>query len=291
MSFKESKTNKRRLQSSYITTTISLSLVLFMLGLVGLLLLNTKKLSDFVKENINFTIVLKPDSKEVDILKLQKDLDKLPFIKSTEYITKEKAAKEFTKSLGEDFVNFLGYNPLLASIEVKLHSNYANQDSISKIEKYFKNNASINEIIYEKSLIHLVNENVNKISLIILGFSGLLFLIAVALINNTVRLMVFSKRFIIRTMQLVGATKGFIRRPFLFRSIFHGIAAALISITLIIGLMYLSQRELPEINLMLDYSSIGILFVSLIIVGIIINLICTYFATNKYLNIETELLY
>lgn len=291
MSIKENKSSRRRLQSSYITTTISLSLVLFMLGLVGLLILNTKKLSDFVKENINFTVVLKADAKEVDILKLQKDLDALPFIKSTEYITKEKAAKDFTKTLGEDFVSFLGYNPLLSSIEVKLHSDYANQDSISKIEKYIKNYANINEIIYEKSLINLVNENVNKISLIILGFSGLLFLIAIALINNTVRLMLFSKRFIIRTMQLVGATKGFIRRPFLFKSILHGFLASLISIAFIITLLYIMQKELPEFNLLLDYKLIGILFGSLTITGIIINLICTYFATNKYLNIETDYLY
>jgi cell division transport system permease protein len=291
MSIKENKSSRRRLQNSYITTTISLSLVLFMLGLVGLLILNTRKLSDFVKENINFTVVLKADSKEVDILKLQKDLDALPFIKSTEYITKEKAAKDFTKTLGEDFVSFLGYNPLLSSIEVKLHSDYANQDSISKIEKYIKNYTNINEIIYEKSLINLVNENVNKISLIILGFSGLLFLIAIALINNTVRLMLFSKRFIIRTMQLVGATKGFIRRPFLFKSIFHGFMASLISIAFIITLLYIMQKELPEFNLLLDYKLIGILFGSLTITGIIINLICTYFATNKYLNIETDYLY
>ncbi len=291
MSIKENKSSRRRLQSSYITTTISLSLVLFMLGLVGLLILNTKKLSDFVKENINFTVVLKADAKEVDILKLQKDLDALPFIKSTEYITKEKAAKDFTKTLGEDFVSFLGYNPLLSSIEVKLHSDYANQDSISKIEKYIKNYANINEIIYEKSLINLVNENVNKISLIILGFSGLLFLIAIALINNTVRLMLFSKRFIIRTMQLVGATKGFIRRPFLFKSILHGFMASLISIAFITTLLYIMQKELPEFNLLLDYKLIGILFGSLTITGIIINLICTYFATNKYLNIETDYLY
>jgi cell division transport system permease protein len=291
MSVKENRANKRRLKSSYITTTISLSLVLFMLGLVGLLLLNAKKLSDFVKENINFTVVLKSDVKEVDILKFQKNLDALSFVKSTEYITREKAAKEFTKSLGENFVSFLGYNPLLSSIEVKLHANYANSDSITKIESKFKDHGLIQEIIYEKSLIHLVNENVNKISLIILGFSGLLFLIAIALINNTVRLLVFSKRFIIRTMQLVGATKSFIRRPFLLNSVIYGLIASIISISLIITILYFSQRELQGIDLILDYKLLTVLFSSLIVVGIVINLISTYFALNKYLNIETENLY
>jgi len=291
MAVKENKVSKRRLQSSYFTATISLSLVLFMLGLVGLLLLNAKMLSDFVKENINFTVVLKPDVKEVDVLKLQKTLDALPFVKSTEYITRERAAKEFTKSLGEDFVNFLGYNPLQSSIEVKLHASYANADSITKIEKHFASNELIQETIYEKSLIHLVNDNINKISIVIFGFSGLLFLIAIALINNTMRLLVFSKRFLIRTMQLVGATKSFIRKPFLYKSLFHGFVASFISICLISAIIYFTQRELQGIDLMVDYKMVGILFGVLILIGLIINLICTFFALNKYLNIETENLY
>ena len=287
----EKKANSRGLKSSYFTTTISLALVLFLLGLVGLLLLNAKKLSDYVKENINFTVVIKNDTKEVDILKLQKDLDLLPFVKSTNYITREKAAKEFTSELGEDFVSFLGYNPLLSSIEVKLHAEYANSDSITKIESQFKNSSLIQEVIYEKSLIHLVNENINNISFIILGFSGLLFFIAVALINNNVRLLVFSKRFLIRTMQLVGATKGFIRRPFLFKSFVNGFVASLISVSLIIGLIYLVQRELQGIDLMIDYTMAGYLFGAIVILGCLINFICTFFAINKYLNIHTDSLY
>ncbi len=291
MSVKENKVNKRRLQSSYITTTISLALVLFMLGLVGLLLLNAKKLSDFVKENINFTVVLNPDTREVDIMKLQKDIDALPYVKSTEYITRERAAREFSQTLGEDFVSIIGDNPLQSSIEVKLYAIYANPEFINKIENQLKNNPLIQEIVYEKSLIHLVNENIKKISLVILGFSGLLFLIAIALINNTVRLLVFSNRFIIRTMQLVGATKAFIRKPFLQKSLIHGFIAALISICLVTSLVYFAQNELQGINLIVDYKLISILFGGLIFTGIFINLISTYFALNKYLNIDTELLY
>lgn len=291
MSVKENKVNKRRLQSSYITTTISLSLVLFMLGLVGLLVLNAKKLSDFVKENINFTLVLKPDIREVDIMKLQKDIDALSYVKSTEYITSEKAAKEFSQALGEDFVSIIGNNPLQPSIEVKLYAIYANQEIFDKIEKQLKNNPLIQEIIYEKSLIHLVNENIKKISFVILCFCGLLFLIAIALINNTVRLLVFSKRFIIRTMQLVGATKSFIRKPFLQKSLIHGFIAALISICLIAILVYFANSELEGISLIVDYDLTSILISGLILTGILINLISTYFALNKYLNIDSELLY
>jgi cell division transport system permease protein len=291
MSVKDARVNRRRLQNSYVTTTISLTLVLFMLGLVGLLILNAKKLSDFVKENINFTVVIKPDTKEADILKLQKQLDAMPFVKSTEYLTREKAAREFSNEIGEDFVGFLGYNPLLSSIEVKLHARYANPQTINIIENKFRKNSVIREVIYEKSLIHLVNENVKKISLIILCFAGLLFLIAIALINNTVRLMVHSRRFIIRTMQLVGATRGFIRRPILYRSLINGFVAAIISILLIISIVYLTRNELQGIDLMVDYKMIYFLFSGIIITGIFINLVSTFFAVNKYLNINTDNLY
>jgi len=291
MAAKESRVNRRRLQSSYVTTTISLTLVLFMLGLVGLLIVNGKKLSDFVKENINFTVVIKSDTKEADILRLQKQLDAMSFVKSTEYLTREKAAREFSKDLGEDFVGFLGYNPLLSSIEVKLHARYANPQTIAMIEAKFQKNEIIREVIYEKSLIHLVNENIRKISLIILGFAGLLFLIAIALINNTVRLMVHSRRFIIRTMQLVGATKGFIRRPILYRSIVNGFIAAIISITLLITIVYFTRKELQGIDLMVDLETTYMLFTGIIFSGMAINLVSTYFAINKYLNINTENLY
>jgi cell division transport system permease protein len=285
------KQSKRRLKSSYVTTTISLSLVLFMLGLVGLLILNAKKLSDLVKENINFTIVLKPNMKEVDILKLQKEMDALKYVKSTEYITKEKAAKEFSKELGEDFVSFLGYNPLQSSIEIKLHADYANTQSIEIIDKQLKNNPLVQEVIYEKSLIHLVNENVRKISMVILGFSILLFLIAIALINNTVRLLVYSRRFIIRTMQLVGATKGFIRRPFLFKSMLHGFVAACISVLLLLTLLYFVKKEMKDINLLVDIRLTAYLFAGILLSGTLINLLSTFFALNKYLNIQNDSLY
>ena len=285
------KQSKRRLKSSYVTSTISLSLVLFMLGLVGLLLLNAKKLSDLVKENINFTIVLKPNMKEADILKLQKEMDALKYVKSTEYITKERAAQEFSKELGEDFISFLGYNPLQSSIEIKLHADYANIQSIEIFNQLLKDNPILQEVIYEKSLIHLVNENIRKISILILGFSILLFLIAIALINNTVRLLVYSRRFIIKTMQLVGATKGFIRKPFLFKSMLHGFIAALISVLLLLVLLYLLQKEIKDINLLVDIKLTAYLFLGILASGTFINLLSTFFALNKYLNIQNDSLY
>ncbi|MFC2087481.1 cell division protein FtsX, partial [Bacteroidota bacterium] len=222
MATRESKTTKRRLRTSYLTTIVSISLVLFLLGIMGLLLMNAKRLSDYVKENIGFTLFLNDGVKEADIIRVQKILDASGYVKETEFISKERAAQILQEDLGEDFIEFLGYNPLSASIDVKLFARYANPDSLAKIENEFKRFPIVNEIYYQENLLHLVNENVSKISIAILLFSGLLLLISLTLINNTIRLSVYSKRFIINTMQLVGATGAFIRRPFLLKAALHG---------------------------------------------------------------------
>jgi cell division transport system permease protein len=292
MKLKETKISKLQLRSSYLTSIISIALVLFMLGLLGLLVLNAKKLSDYVKENIGFSVMLKEDAKEVDVIKLRKDLDAKKYVKSTEYIDKERAAKEWQAELGEDFVGFLGYNPLLASIEVHLSADYANNDSIAKIEKAFKTYPEIKEVIYQKSLVHLVNENVKRMSLIILIFSGLLFLIAIALINNTIRLSVYSRRFIINTMKLVGATRGFIRKPFLYKSALHGVYASIIALLLLTGLIYLAvKNQMDDIISFRDLDVILPVFGVVLLTGLVINLTSTFFAINKYLRLDEDDLY
>jgi cell division transport system permease protein len=291
MKKRESGISRSRLRSSYLTSIISISLVLFLLGLIGLLLLNARKLSDHVKENIGFSIFLKENIREVDIIRLQKRLDAMSFIKSTKYITKEEAVKEYQAELGEDFTEFLGYNPLPASIEVRFIAQFANPDSIARIEKEILNWEEVSEVFYQKSLIHLVNDNIRKISLIIFAFSGLLFLIALALINNTIRLSVYSKRFIIKTMQLVGANKSFIRRPFLKKSAVHGIYAAIITLLLLTAVIYFAQKELPGIVGFSDPEILGVLFCSVIILGIIFNWISTFFAVNKFLRMRSDDLY
>lgn len=291
MKKKESSISKSKLRSSYLTSIISISLVLFLLGLIGLLLLNARKISDHVKENIGFSIILKENIREVDIIRLQKRLDAMAFVKSTDYITKDEAARELQEELGEDFIEFLGYNPLGASIEVRFNARFANPDSIAVIEKEIMNWEEVSEVFYQKSLVHLVHDNIQKISLIILVFSGLLFLIAVALINNTIRLSVYSKRFLIKTMQLVGATKTFIRKPFLIKSATHGIYAAIIALVLLMGVIYMAQRELLDIISFQDIDILGILFIIVIIMGIILNWISTFFAVNKYLKMRSDDLY
>jgi cell division transport system permease protein len=282
---------RRKAQSSYFSTVISISLVLFMLGALGLIVLHAKKLSDYVKENIGFSIILKENVKEVDIVQLQKTLDAANYVKSTEYITKEKAAESLKKDLGEDFVSFLGYNPLLASIEVRLKADYANNDSIAWIERELLANTKVKEVIYQKSLISMVNENIKKISLVMLGFSALLLLISIALINNTIRLSIYSKRFLIKSMQLVGATKGFIRRPFVIKGIMQGIYAGIIAIALLVGLLYFAQREIPELLYLQDEQLIAILFGFVILLGILISWFSTFLAVRKYLRLKTDDLY
>ena len=287
----DNKHTKRRLISSYFTSMVSISLVLFMLGLIGFLILNAKKLSNYVKENIGFTVFLKEDIKEADVFQIQKILDTKPYVKETMYINAEEAAREFQEEIGEDFIDLLGFNPLVPSIDVRLHANYANPDSIKVIEENLQDFSEIKEVHYQKSLIHLVNENVKKISLFILFISGILFLIALALINNTIRLAVYSKRFLIRTMQLVGATGRFIRKPFLNRSIIQGCVGALAAMLMLSAMIYFLQMELEGIIGFKDITILGILYVFVLLLGIAINWISTYFAVNKYLRIKTDNLY
>lgn len=285
------KYSKRRLAGASITTVVSLSLVLFMLGLLGIIILNAKQLSDHIKENIGFQIILNENAKEADIAKLQKTLDVSSYVKSTEFITKEEAAKRLQEDLGEDFINFLGFNPLLASINVHLKAEYANADSVSRIEKEIIATHLAKEVIYQKSLINNINESVQKISLVILFFCSLLMVVALALINNTIRLSIYSKRFIIKTMQLVGATQGFIRRPFVITGIKHGIYGAIIAILLLIGLLNFAQKQLPELRELQDERLLLYLFGVVIVMGIIISWISTSLAVRKYLRLKSDDLY
>ncbi|NCO54175.1 MAG: cell division protein FtsX [Bacteroidetes bacterium CG02_land_8_20_14_3_00_31_25] len=281
----------RRLISSYITTVISISLVLFMLGLIGILALSSKRLSNYVKENISFSVFLKDDIKDADILKLQKNLDAAPYVKSTLFITKDMAAEQLKKDLGEEFVDYLEYNPLPQAIEVKYKAEYANPDSIALIERELKEYSQVSEVYYQKNLVSLINENVNRISLIVLAISILLLIVAIALINNTIRLSVYSKRFNIKTMQLVGATRGFIRWPFLKASVYQGIIASLISIALLSAVIKIADSELNSIISLNDFTLIGLLFGLEILAGVVITSFSSYFAVNKFLRSKSSELY
>jgi cell division transport system permease protein len=287
----ESGLSKTKLRSSYLTLVISVSLVLFLLGVLGLVLINAKELSDYFRESLSFSIMLNDDAKEADIRMLQKDLDGKLYVKSTEYVSKDEAAAKMKEDLGEDFINFLGDNPLPPSIDVYLYANYTSPDSVAKIEKYVQEYPFVKEVYYQESLLFLINENVRKISIFLLVISSFLFLIALTIINNTIRLSIYSKRFLIRTMQVVGATRSFIRRPFLVQSAFHGLLAALLAMGLLMGMLYLIEKEF---FLMFKFESTNLLIllgVSLIIIGVFINIISTFFSVNRYLSISEDKLY
>ena len=219
----------------FITASISTTMVLILLGLVVFFVLAAHNLSIYVRENINFSVIISDDMKEADILKLQQKFDAEPFVRATEYISKKQALEEQTEAMGTDPAEFLGYNPFPASIEIKLHSEYANADSIVNIEKSIKRNTNIQDILYQRELIDMVNDNIRNISLVLLGLALVLTFISFALINNTIRLTIYSKRFLIHTMQLVGASWSFIRRPFLVRNLWRGVLTGLTPALLLLG--------------------------------------------------------
>jgi cell division transport system permease protein len=281
----------RRLKTSYISTVVSITLVLYVLGLLGLIVMHARKLSEHVKENIGFSIVIADNARNAEISQLQKTLEILPAVKSTEFISSDKAAEDLTAELGEDFVGFLGYNPLFPSIEVKLHAAWANPDSLSVFESEVLKSNIVREVDYQKNLVHIVNENVRKIGIFLLLFGALLLVIAFSLINNTIRLSVFSKRFLIKSMQLVGATQSFIRKPFVIRGIIQGIIGAAISIALLLLSLYAAQKSVPELINFQDIEMLFTMFALVIFLGIIVSWISTYFAVKKYLHIKTDHLY
>ena len=284
-------TIRRRLTASYFTSVVSITLVLCLLGIAGILILNTRKLANYVKENIVISVYLTDDAREVDVFSLQKSLDAKKYVKETRYITREKAAEEFQKELGEDFVEFLGYNPLPSSIDVKLHASYANPDSFAILEQEFRKYPQVADVAYQKDMIYAINKNIKKISAAIFAFSILLFVISITLINNTIRLTVYSKRFIIRTMQLVGAYHFLIRRPFIIKGITQGFIAALFAIVILTVVLYIAEQQLGDLFSFQDLRILGIVFGLLLVVGILIAWVSTLLSVNRYLKMKTDNLY
>ena len=275
----------------FITSSISTTLVLLLLGLVVFFVLGAHNLSVYVKENINFSILISDDMKESDILKLQKKLDKEPFVKETEYISMKQALREQTEAMGTDPQEFLGYNPFTASIEIKLHSDYANSDSIAKIEKKIKRNTNIQEVLYQKDLIDAVNDNIRNISLMLLGLAVILTFISFALINNTIRLTIYSKRFLIHTMKLVGASWSFIRRPFLRRNFWIGVLSAVIADAVLWGAAYWLVSYEPELIRVITPEVMLLVSVAVLVFGVLITWLCALLSINKYLRMKASTLY
>ena len=291
MKTSKNKSLNRRILSSSASVVISLSLVLFAVGLLALVLINAQRVGDYVKENVGFTIMLKDGVNEIENLKFQKILDASDFVKNTTFITKEEATQNLKADLGEDFIEFLGYSPLLNSIDVKLNADYANTDSLQRITNELLENNNVFEVYYQEDLVGKLNSNVNKFSLFLLAFCVLLFFIAFILINNTIRLSVYSKRFIIRTMRLVGATDNFIHKPFISKGIFQGFYSSIIAIFLLIGAIKLVQPDSANMLKVDDLKIIGIVFFLIFTSGLFISIFSTYFAVRKFITLNEHELY
>ena len=284
---------KRRMAGSSFMSLMSIALVLFLLGVFALLMLHAQKLSNHLKENIGFEVVMNSNVKEDNILKLQKELDAMPAVKSTTYITKDEAIRRLSEDLGEDFLQWLGNedNPLLPSIDVRFKADYANNDSLNLIQAQLLKNKDIKEIYYHKSLVNLINQNMNRIGLGLMIASLVLLIIAITLIRNTIRLSIYSKRFLVRSMQLVGATPAYIRRPFIRSGITQGFFGALIADAFLALLLYGLYQRLPELTLVQDYTIIICIFGGIIVLGTLLGGLSTRFALRKYLNADVDKLY
>lgn len=291
MSTSFEKYQKRRLVSSYFSVVISIGLVLFLLGLLGLLVLNTKKVADHFKEQIAMTVYFKDTAKEVEIEQLKKSLALAEYTKTSTFVSKEEAAEMHSKEIGEDFMDFLGYNPLQNSIDLYMKADYVSPEQIDEIAADLTSKNFVDEVVYDKPLIALLNDNVKKISFWVLVISGVFTFIAVLLINSSIRLAVYSKRFIIKTMQMVGATKSFIRSPFIWQSVKLGVIGAVLALIGMGIVLYYLNSSFPELELLSDVKLLTALFVGILLMGIFITWASTFFATSRFLNLKTDELY
>ncbi len=282
---------KRKLISSYFSVTLSIGLVLFLLGILGLLVLNTQKLGDHFKEQITISVFFRDSAKQVEIDQLQKSLVMADYTKSAVYVSKEEAAELHSEEIGENFMEFLGYNPLKNSIDVQLNAAFVTPVQVDSIAGVIGEKSFVEEVSYDRPTIELLSENVQRIGLGILVASAVFTLIAVLLINSSIRLSIYSRRFIIKTMQMVGATKAFIRRPFIATSVKLGVVGACLALLALYGLLVYLDSNFPELGLLDDLPQIGLLFGVVFLLGIFIAGISTFFATQRFLNLRTDDLY
>ena len=287
----EKNSTTRRLRSSYLSAVVSISLVLFLLGASGMLLLHAHRLSEYFKENLTLTIILDENATEADAAWVRKQLDAAPYINETKYISKEEAAEEMKLLLGSDFMTVFDFNPLPLAVEAKIKGRYAQIDSVETIEKKLSIIPHIREITYQRSLLEMVNKNIQKTGFVLLVFISLMLFISLVLINNTIRLSIYARRFLINTMRLVGATQWFITRPFLWRSLLQGLFSGAIAIGLLTGVLYAAQNEFGEIMGFVDSNLLLFLFLCVVVLGMLISFVSTLFAVNKFIRIDSDKLH
>ena len=282
---------KKRVAGSYFVSTLSISLVLVVIGILVFILLNARQVSDHVKQNIGFSIIVKDDVNEAEIKKMQKILDTKPFVSSSVFISKDEAARTFKKELGEDFEEVLGYNPLLPSVEIKLNPVYANNDSLAVIEKILLKNEVIQEVSYQKSLVHMINEIVRRISIILLIAGAALMLISFTLIRNTIHLAVYSQRFLIKTMQLVGAKPFFICKPFIQNGIWFGFFGSMFANLVLLAAVFFLQKEVGGVIDFMNKELLVVMVLAVMVCGILLSLLSAWMSVNRYLKKDMNDLY
>lgn len=288
---RQNKIIRQRMVTSYTSTLISVALVLFVLSLIGILLTSERTLSNHIKEKIGFTLFLKSDVREADMFELRKKVDAMEMVKSTEYVSAEEASNRLAETLGQNYIDLANGNPVPPSLEVHFYADYATPENFILIEQQFKNNELVDSIHYDRTHVQTLNTNIKRISLFLLALSALLFIVSTVLIHNTIRLAIYSKRFLIKTMQLVGATNHYIRSPFLLRGAFQGFLSGIIAVALTAGILYLLQTEASEIINYLDFELLGIVFLTVILIGMFLTFVATFVALNKFLKINKDELY
>jgi cell division transport system permease protein len=284
----EEKFNKRRLISTYLSVVVSISLVLFLTGIIGILLVNSKKVADHFKEQIVMTIYIKDSAKEIELKQLQKTLRLNAATKNVIYVTKAVASRRHANEIGEDFMEFLGYNPLLNSLDVYFKASFLNPAMVSKLSKDIALYNYVNEVVYDRPLLELLDQNIKKITFWMLLASGIFILVAVLLINSSIRLSIYSKRLIIKTMQLVGATKSFIRRPFIKTHILMSTLGAIIAMSGMAVVIFEMEKRFPELQIFKNPLEPAMVFMGVFLLGLGITIISTFFATQRYLNLKSE---
>jgi len=284
----ETKSIRRGIRNSYLSSIVSVTLVLFLLGAMGLIMLNAKQLSDNIRETVGLNIFLNESLTDAEVVQFNNQLKAKPYVLGTKLTTRSEAAQQFTKELGEDFVGFIGQNPLPASITVQLKAQYLVDANLKQVRSDIGQMPQVQEVVFQDNLVEAINANVKKVSLVIMVFAGLLLFVSLVLINNTIRLAVYARRHIINTMKLVGATSGFIRRPFLLRGVLHGLYAGLLSVLLLVGLSLVAKKEVGDVIYLNNIEWLLMLFGAIVGAGIVINFICTYFAVNKFLRLKSD---
>ncbi|MDT3403321.1 cell division protein FtsX [Mucilaginibacter terrae] len=287
----EASTAAKKTKTIYISTVFGIAMVLLMVGMLGLILVHANNLSRYIKENMVVNVFVDEGARETDVLQFKRQLDGNRYVKRTQYVSKELAARNLQKDLGEDFVKFLGVNPLSQSIDVYMKADFANNADLTRFANELRKNPLVKEVKYQQSLVEQMNKNLTNISLVILAFTGIFVLLSVALINNTIRLAIYSQRFLIKSMQLVGATKAFIRKPFLLYGIWHGLLGALIAAIILVGTLYLAYRQIPDLVVLQNYYEFGVIFAGMALLGIFISGFSTFLAVNRFLRLKIYQLY